>query len=328
MLREENVSRTQSSQQPNRSLRLRDLRCEVAQEFGFDVLENTMDYAEAIGLRHGFAYGLRRFDFREALQQSARSFEIGVALGYGALRCCNHFFWRTTELFRYRPKTVKILARHAFGTGATNEFHAPILPHLCAAPHQERSNLAGAFDMCSAARLKVGALDLDGTQYSRAVDFFAHAEFRQVFSGAIANGHRPVLKDNFVGSAFRAFEDFVQGLGTTQVDGAEVCAEMKRDRWPAIAFLKHGREQVLSRMLLHMIEAARPMDAAEDVRTTGALVHDVNDFVAIVADVEYIRVSDFSQIMGLASGGWIKSGAIQHQTQGLRRNSSFQVRRE
>jgi hypothetical protein len=69
---------------------------------------------------------------------------------------------------------------------------------------------------------------------------------------------------------------------------------MERDRRSPIALLKHRREQVLPSVLLHVIEASRPVDATENVRTVGAAIDDMNNFVAIVAYVEHIGVSDFS----------------------------------
>jgi hypothetical protein len=47
-------------------------------------------------------------------------------------------------------------------------------------------------------------------------------------------------------------------------------------------------------MLLHVIEPACPVEAARYVRAAGAAVNNVHDFVAIIADVEYIRIPDFS----------------------------------
>jgi hypothetical protein len=51
---------------------------------------------------------------------------------------------------------------------------------------------------------------------------------------------------------------------------------------------------VLSGVLLHVVKAARPVDATEDVWAARAPVDDVNDLVTRVAHVEYIRVPDFS----------------------------------
>jgi hypothetical protein len=86
MLREEDVSTTQPCQERDRLFCFRYVRCKVSQEFGFDVLKNTMNHAQAIGPRRSLAYGLCRFDFREALEKSTHSFKIRVALRDDTLR--------------------------------------------------------------------------------------------------------------------------------------------------------------------------------------------------------------------------------------------------
>jgi hypothetical protein len=47
-------------------------------------------------------------------------------------------------------------------------------------------------------------------------------------------------------------------------------------------------------MLLHVVESARPVDAAQDVRAPGPPIDDVNNVVTLVADIEHIRVPDLS----------------------------------
>jgi hypothetical protein len=188
---------------------------EESQKVSFNVLENTMNDAEAVGARDGFTRGLPRLDFRKAFEKRARSLKICVALGTCALRRWNHFLRRTTQLFRGCAKTQKILARGAFGAAAANEFHSPVLPHLRATPQEKSSNLAGALDVSSAARLKVCAFDFDGPQDSPSADFLAHSEFSQVFSSAVANGHGSVFENNLVGGSLRAFEDFIRWLGAS-----------------------------------------------------------------------------------------------------------------
>src|SRR5208337_2478038 len=111
--------------------------------------------------------------------------------------------------------------------------------------------------------------NLDRPQDSFARDFLAHTELGQVFGSSIPNSQRTVLENNPVGSALRAFQNIVRRLGTAQVDGAQLRSQMKRNRWPAKTFLKHRREQMLPGVLLHVIEAARPVDTAQNVRIAG-----------------------------------------------------------
>jgi len=68
---------------------------------------------------------------------------------------------------------------------------------------------------------------------------------------------------------------------------------MKRNRRPSVALLKHGREQVLPGVLLHVIEAPRPVDAAIYLGSRGASVNDVKDILAFVAHVENVRIANF-----------------------------------
>ncbi len=314
MLREKHVATASPGQQRNRFFRFRNFRREVTEELGFDVLENAMNYAEAIGVRRGFAHGLHGFDFREALKERPRSLEIRVSLGERAFRRCNQILRCATKLFRGCAKTEKILPRSSLGPSAANKLDAPILPHFRAAPHQKHSDLPGAFNVRAAARLEVGTFDLDGPQNPGAVHFFANTKLGQIFRRAIPNGHGAVFENNLVGSALRALQDFASRLWPSQINCAQVRSEMKRERRPAKALLKHCREQMLACVLLHVVETARPVDAAEGVRASRAPVNDVHDFVAIVAHVKHVCVANFAQIVRLAPGGGIKSGAIQKQT--------------
>ena len=58
---------------------------------------------------------------------------------------------------------------------------------------------------------------------------------------------------------------------------------------------------MLARVLLHVIETARPVDAAENVGAAGTAVDDVNDFLAVVAHVKNVGVADFAEVMRLAA---------------------------
>jgi hypothetical protein len=294
MLRENHVPATKPCQQRDRLFCLRDFRCKVAQELGFDFLENFLNYSKAIYASRRIAHSLPCFDFRKTLEKTARSLEIRVALQKRALRGRNKFLRSAAQFFRGAAQTQKVLPRRAFGSPAAYELHSPILPNFRAAPDQQRSNLAGPIDVSSAARLEVSALDLNRAQNSRTLDLLPRPKFRQVLGSAVPHRHRPVFKNNRVGSAFRTFENFLRWLGAFQVNRAHVRPKMKGHRWPAKALLKHRRQQMLSRMLLHVIESPFPVEAARDIRASGAAVNYVHDFVAIIADIEYIRIPDFS----------------------------------
>src|SRR5580704_8147125 len=68
---------------------------------------------------------------------------------------------------------------------------------------------------------------------------------------------------------------------------------------------------MLSRVLLHVIEAPYPIDASLHRAQIDLPVNDVYDFLRVVADIENIRITKFPQVMRLAAGGRIKCRSIQ-----------------
>jgi len=85
---------------------------------------------------------------------------------------------------------------------------------------------------------------------------------------------------------------------------------------------------VLPGVLLHVIEASGPVDAAIHVRIRGVSVNDVKDLFAFVAHIQNIRVADFPQIMWLPAGSGIESGAVEEQAPGGSRNPTLYIRRK
>jgi hypothetical protein len=73
---------------------------------------------------------------------------------------------------------------------------------------------------------------------------------------------------------------------------------------------------MLAGVLLHVIETARPVNAAVDSVRGDFLVDDVGDFLAIIADVENVGFGKLAQIVGLAAGSWIEKGAIEENLPG------------
>jgi len=108
----------------------------------------------------------------------------------------------------------------------------------------------------AAARLQIGRLDLDGAQNALAFHFLSNAELRQLVRGAIANVHGTVFENNLVGCPFGAFEEFLGRLRAAQINGANLLAKMVGNRGQSETLLKHGGEQMLSGVLLHVVEAA------------------------------------------------------------------------
>ncbi len=220
------------------------------------------------------------------------------------------------------------MSRHAFRASAANKFDAPILSNFSAAPHQHDANLAGALDVRSPARLQIGSLDFNGAQYAFALNFFSHPQSRKFVRRSVAHIDRTILENNLIGRTLGAFQYFFCWFRATQVNRREFGAEVERNRRQTEAFLKHGRQQMLSSVLLHVIEAPRPVNTAIHFRIRRLTINQVKNFVAFVANIENVGVADFAQIVGLASRRRIKRRAIQNQSPDAAGDSRAHIRRE
>ena len=70
---------------------------------------------------------------------------------------------------------------------------------------------------------------------------------------------------------------------------------------------------MLAGVLLHVVKAPRPVDAAIHVRTFGTAVDHVNDFIPFFADIQNIRIADLPRVVRLSSRRWVERGAVEDQ---------------
>ncbi len=192
------------------------------------------------------------------------------------------------------------------------QFNAPILTDLRTAAHQKQPDSAGALHVRSAAGLEIGAFDLDGAQDSAAVHFLAYPNLRKLFRSAVSHGYGTIFEDHPVHGALCTLADCVGRLGTVEIDRGDFAAEMKRDGGQSEALLKNRGEEVLPGVLLHVVEAAVPIDAALDGSEFERTIEHVHDLVSFVAHVEDFCCSKEPQIMRLAARGWIEQRAVQY----------------
>ena len=85
---------------------------------------------------------------------------------------------------------------------------------------------------------------------------------------------------------------------------------------------------MLAGVLLHMIEAARPMDATICSADGDGAVHNVNDAIILIKDMEYICVADFAEVVWLAAGGWIEQSLIENNTPARSKSAIFRFRKQ
>src|SRR5437016_7677871 len=234
-----------------------------------------------------------------------------VALRKRAFRGGHYFFRSTPQSFGKASQELKVAPREAFRPAATNKFDAPILADFRTAADEEHTDLAGALDVGAAAGLQIGRLYFDGTEDAVAVDFFSHADLCQLLRGAVADVHPPILEDNLICGPLRAFKNFLGRFGAAQVNRADFRPEMEGDRGQAEAFLKHGRQQMLAGVLLHVVETAGPVDAALDLAEFHGSINDVEDSVLGIADIDYVGITQLAEIVRLATGRRIEGGSMQ-----------------
>src|SRR5713226_4834373 len=260
MLGKKHVTIFGQRQDRDRFFGLGDFRGEETKILGGEAFENTRENAESARAALRGLQGKCGFRFGQALQHGAKVFEIGVTLRKRTRGGSDNIFRSAAQFFSGLAEQKKILTGGAFRAATADKLDTPILTNPGAAPHQNQADLAGALDVSAAARLQIGGFDFDGAQDALAVDFLANAEFRQLIRGAVADRDSAVFKNNLICCALGAFEDFIRRLRAAQIYGANLGSEMEGNRGASEALLKHGREQVLASVLLHVVETARPVD--------------------------------------------------------------------
>src|SRR5215472_4925083 len=76
-------------------------------------------------------------------------------------------------------------------------------------------------------------------------------------------------------------------------------------------FLKHRRQQVLAGVLLHVVEAARPIDKTFYCNALEPAVNNVNDFLLAVAYLQNLRIAKLPEVVRLTARSRIKGRLIQ-----------------
>ena len=116
--------------------------------------------------------------------------------------------------------------------------------------------------------------------------------------------------------------------GHADVDGGGFDAHVEAERGQRVQLLEDGREQVLAGVLLHVIEAARPVDAAGDlVGSVEGRVQDVRDAILLLDHLDDAGdTARVSEIERLAAGGGIERGAVEIDAQAAGVGSTTRAR--
>ena len=138
-----------------------------------------------------------------------------VALGKRALRSGHYVFRGALQFFGKASQELKVAPGEALRTSAADKFDAPILADFRAAADKEHTDLPGALDVGAAAGLQISRLYFDDAEDAVPLDFFSHAELRQLVRGSVAHVDRAILEDNLVCGALGALQRY---CGLYEVD--------------------------------------------------------------------------------------------------------------
>ena len=280
--------------------------------FGLRVFEDFGDDTGSIGSRWG---GLEARSGISFSQSWLKGFEILADDFPFAQKALDRSFGVNGSAFKQGGDTgeeIGVVARGGFGAATADEFDAPVLTDSPAAAKQNHTDLPGMANVSATAGLQVDAGDFDGAKNADAFDLFADTQFGELLGGAVANSNFAIFEDNGIGGASCAFQDEVRGLLAAEVNAADGLAKMERDGGQAETFLKNGGEQMLTGVLLHVVEAARPVDAAFDAAGGDRAINDVQDVLVLeVADVENVGFAELAEIVGLTAGSWIEVGLVE-----------------
>jgi len=143
----------------------------------------------------------------------------------------------------------------------------------------------------ASAGLQIRPFDFDRSQNPAALHFLAHPKLRQILRRSIPNSDRAVFENHLIRSPLRAFQNLLRRLRPANVNRANLPTQMKRHRGPPVALLKHRRQQMLAGMLLHVIEAPPPVDAAIHRAGSHRPIDHVHDLLSLIAHVQHVRLA-------------------------------------
>jgi len=123
--------------------------------------------------------------------------------------------------------------------------------------------------------------------------------------------HRPVLGDDRVGARLGVDDLSVAKAGRAEIEGGTLPAEMHADGRVSEVLGDHRGEQVLAGVLLHVVEAARPVDRSGEPVTHDRGLDDVGDAVALVDHVDDRHAAEPTGVERLAPGGGVEGGAVE-----------------
>ena len=298
---------------------------EEAAVFGVAILPGAVDDTEAV-FDLDFDGEARSVVVGELFAEALPIFGRGFGIGFETLDSGGNIGGSSGERGRELAEDGGIGARGADGTEAANELDANASTDFFSAAQEHATDLAGGANMGPAAGIAVDAFDFDEADVAgtfREFSQFAGGEHGFGFgAGDVADGDGAIFGDDFIAQALDALEAVGGDWAAGEIDGGEGVSEVEGDGGRVEFAEEDGGEQVLARVLLHVVEAAGPVDVAFDFcADRKGLADEMPDLAVVVffygvdGDIEggAARRGGAKQagIEGLAAAGGVKGGAIE-----------------
>ena len=195
----------------------------------------------------------------------------------------------------------KVVARAGDSALSCYEFDAPSLTNFFRFAQQDATDLAGLIHMRPAAGAEIEVANVDDAEFVTVSDRnFSQAEHPCLFASDEANFNWAVLENDFVGEALGFFDLRSRERGRIEIDGAVVVCHVEGNGVQVETADEGRRENVLSRMLLHVIAAPGGVDLA--VNPGSGLDFSWGGF-EVVDDAAVFTVGNFGNFEFLVFGG-------------------------
>ncbi|MEQ1932526.1 MAG: hypothetical protein ABL962_01415 [Fimbriimonadaceae bacterium] len=201
------------------------------------------------------------------LRQFHRKLLRGLFESLGAIQLSSQhhrgLFRRDAQQTRNFLQRTEVRARMTQGAMAANELQPHVASDLFDTANQNRTNLRGRAHVRSATGAAVKAINRHYTQRPGSLRGFAQTHhYVGVFEGY---GHRPRVAHNLGTPLFCLLQAAGLNRRDFNVDGRYFRSHVKTNRGNLEQLFEHGGEQMLPGVLLHVIEAALPIDLSGNV---------------------------------------------------------------
>mgnify|MGYP003009845852 CR=1 FL=1 len=207
-----------------------------------------------------------------------------------------------------RPALREVAVR-AF---AGKKFDANAVAELLHGEELDESHLTGTHDVRAAAGAAVRAGEGDDAHVALERLFAAVLDLVELRAAIELDVDGVILIDVQVGELFNLHKFIPRNVGV-EVDRDDVRAHVEADVVAVEALADEARADVLARMLLHVVKAARPVDLAGDALSHfKGLVTKVRDDAVFLVDLEHVRLAQNAGVIRLAAALGVEGRLREH----------------